>query len=136
MADPIRITGLREFTRAMKDLDADLPKVIRTSLNDALGLVIGYAQPRVERRSGRAAASIRGASTGRSARIRAGGKRAPYYGWLDFGGRVGAQRQVKRPFYREGRYLYKGLVVKRLELTAAMEKALVGVAESAGVDVD
>jgi hypothetical protein len=136
VAEPIRIDGLAQFTRNLRRLDRDLPKAVRVALNDATGIVIDYARPRVPRRSGRAQRSIRAASTRTLARVSAGGARVPYYPWLDFGGRVGRKRSVDRPFYKEGRYLWKGLVVKRDELADRMERALTDVARSAGMDVD
>ncbi|WP_307962251.1 hypothetical protein [Salinispora arenicola] len=55
-------------------------------MNDAAQVVVDWARPRVSRRSGRAARSLRVASTGKAVRVRAGGARVPYYPWLDFGG--------------------------------------------------
>lgn len=136
MADPIRVTGLREFSQAVRALESGTPKLMRTSMNDAVTLVIEWARPRVPSRSGRARGSIRAASTQTAARVRAGGARARYYPWLDFGGRVGAQRQISRPFFKEGRFLWKGLVVKRQELIDGMESSLTAAARSAGLEVD
>jgi hypothetical protein len=135
MAEPIKIEGLAEFQRNLKRLDADLPKALRIAFNDATGLVIDYARPRVARRSGRAAGTIKAKSTRTAARVSAGGKRAPYYPWLDFGGKGPGNRPAARPFYKEGRYLWKALVVKRDDLQAGLESALVGVAEQAGFEV-
>lgn len=136
MADPIRIDGLAEFNRNLRKLDSDLPKALRVAMNDAVDIVVDYARPRVPRRTGRAQATIKAKSTRTEARVSAGSKRVPYFPWLDFGGKTGRNRSVDRPFFKEGRYLYKGLVVKRDEFTARLEQALVGVAESAGVGVD
>lgn len=135
VAEPIRIDGLAQFTRDLKKLDNDLPKAVRVALNEAVDLVVDYAQPRVPSRSGRARRSIRSKSTRTEARVSGGGKRVPYYGWLDFGGRTGRSRSVNRPFFKEGRYLWKGLVVKRDELSTRLEKVLVGVVERAGIEV-
>lgn len=136
MADPVRIDGLAEFNRNLRKLDSDLPKALRLAMNDAVGIVVDYARPRVPRRTGRAQATIKAKSTRTEARVSAGSKRVPYFPWLDFGGKTGRNRSVDRPFFKEGRYLYKGLVVKRAEFTDRLERALVGVAESAGVEVD
>lgn len=135
MPERVRVAGLKEFQKSLRALDSDLPKAVRLSLNAAVDIVLDYARPRIPSRSGRAARSLRAASTQTTARVSAGGRRAPYYPWLDFGGRVGAQRQIRRPFYREGRYLYKGLAVKRTEFTEAMERSVAEVARRAGFDV-
>lgn len=135
-AEPIRIDGLTQFTRDLKKVDKDLPKAVRLALNEAVEIVTDYARPRVPSRSGRARGSIRSRSTRTAARVFAGGRRAPYYPWLDFGGKTGRNRSIHRPFHREGRYLWKGLIVKRDEFQARIERALVGVVEASGIEVD
>ena len=136
MGEAIRIDGLAQFARHLKKLDADLPKVLRVSLNDALSIVVDYARPRIPARSGAARKSLRTKSTRTMARVSAGGKRAPYYPWLDFGGKGPNNRPAPRPFYSDGRYLWKALIVKRDEFNAAMTYALVDVARQAGIEVD
>lgn len=136
MANEIRIDGLAQFSRNLKRLDSDLPKMLRLGLNEAVQIVIDYARPRIPSRSGRARGSLRAQSTRTKARIKAGGKRAPYYPWLDFGGKGPNNRPAKRPFYADGRYLWKGLIVKRDEVNTALVRAMVSTAEAAGVDVD
>lgn len=136
MANQIRIDGLAEFSRNLRKIDNDLPKALRIAMNEAAKVVVDYAQPQVPRRSGRAARSIRAKSTRTAVRISAGGARVPYYPWLDFGGKVGKAKSVKRPFYKEGRYIYVGLRVKREEFTTILERALLNVVRSAGVEVD
>jgi hypothetical protein len=137
MPDPITITGLREYLRALKKMDADLPKAVRVVLNKAADLVIDLARPDVPSRSGRAARSIRGQSTRTAVRVTAGGKRAPYYPWLDFGGRVGRKKSTRRPFDPEGRYLYPAYFDLRNEgtLIEVMSAGLVELAETAGFEV-
>lgn len=135
MAEPIKIDGLAAFQRNLRKLDADLPKALRVGLNDAVNIVVNYARPRVPTRSGRAARTLRAKSTRTEARIAAGGRRAPYFPWLDFGGKGPGGRPAARPFYREGRYLWKGYVVQRDELQRGLERALIGVAEQAGFEV-
>jgi hypothetical protein len=83
-----------------------LGRRIRLVLNDAAQLVVNEAEPVVPSLGGTAAGSIRTVSTQSKARVRAGGAKAPYYPWLDFGGRVGKYRQVHRNFIGEGRYIY------------------------------
>lgn len=135
MADAIKVEGLAEFTRNLKRLDADLPKMQRKALNAAADIVLDYARPKIPRRSGRAAASLKAKSTQTAVRVAAGGTKAPYYPWLDFGGRVGRKRSVKRPFIGEGRYIYPALAAKRDDFEAALTAALVASAESAGFEV-
>jgi hypothetical protein len=67
----------------------------------------------VPRRTGRAGGTIKAASTRTEARVSEGGARAPYMPWLDFGGRVGRKNSVKRPFLKEGRYIWKSFGAHR-----------------------
>lgn len=137
MIEPIKIEGLAEFTRNLKKLDADLPKTLRVAMNGAAKVVVDWAQPRVPRKSGRAAASVRVASTRGAVRARAGGARVPYYPWLDFGGEGRIKgRPAARPFKKEGRYLWAGLAVKRDEVQKVTVQALLDAARAAGVEVD
>lgn len=135
MSDAIKVDGLAKFTRDLKRLDAEIPKMQRKALNDAAEIVLGYARPRVPRRSGRAAASLKARSTQTAVRVAAGGPRAPYYPWLDFGGRVGRRKSVKRPFIGDGRYIYPALSAKRAEFEEALQLALLESARAAGFEV-
>lgn len=136
MAEPIQIRGLKEFSRNLRKLDRELPKGLRIALNEAAQVVVDYAVPRIPRRSGRAARSVKARSTRTAVRVSGGGNRVPYYPWLDFGGRVGRKRSVNRPFKKDGRYIYAGFHAKRKEFATVLERALLKVAESAGVEVD
>lgn len=134
--DKIRIDGLKEFQRALRDMDAALPKQIRVILNQATAVVIDWARPRVPRRSGRAVSSIKARSSQREARVAIGGTKAPYMPWLDFGGEGRVKgRPAARPFIRKGRYLYAGLDATRDEVTEIMSKGLDELGRSAGLEV-
>lgn len=137
MTEPIRIEGLRELNRGLKALDADLPKAMRVALNQAADVIVGPARARVPKRTGRAANSIRARSTRTSVRVSGGSKRAAYYPWLDFGGRVGRRHGVRRAFLKEGRYLYATYYEKRDsgEFVEILQAAIVGVAREAGFEV-
>jgi hypothetical protein len=134
----IRIDGLAAFNRNLKKLDADLPKALRLALNQAADVVVTAARPRVPRRSGRAAASIKAKSTRTAVRVTEGGTRAPYMPWLDYGGRVGRRKSVLRPFLKEGRYVYPAYFEMRDsgQIERILTAALLGVARQAGVEVD
>lgn len=134
--DPIKITGLLEFRRNLRKLDSNLPKALRLANNEAAQIVVDWAQPKVPRKTGRAARSVRAKSTGTQARVEGGGKRVPWYPWLDFGGRVGPKRSVKRPFDSEGRYIFPGYHHNRDQVHDVLVDALIGVARDAGVEVD
>lgn len=134
--EPIKITGLLEFRRNLRKLDSELPKALRLAHNEAAQIVVDWAQPRVPRKSGRAARSVKAKSTRTASRVEGGGKRVPYYPWLDFGGRVGPKRSVHRPFVGEGRYIFPGFNRNRDQVHDVLLKALLQVAREAGVEVD
>jgi len=137
VAEAIRIDGLAQFSRNLRKLDSDLPKALRVALNDVAGLVITDARPQIPRRTGRAQASVKPRSTRTAVRVAAGGTRAPYYPWLDFGGRVGPRKSVRRAFLEEGRYLYRSYFRMKAagDLQEALESALLRVARQAGLEV-
>jgi hypothetical protein len=134
--DPIHIEGLREFQAALKQMDGETQKQLRVALNKAADVVTASAAPKVPRRSGRAAATVRAQSSQREARVTAGGRRAPYYPWLDFGGRTGRKKSVRRPFIQRGRYIYAAYVREYPQVMKALNDALVDLAQNAGLTVD
>ncbi|WP_410669132.1 hypothetical protein [Amycolatopsis sp. cmx-4-68] len=138
MADPIRIEGLREFQRALNGMSPELPKGLRLAANSAAELVVKDAQPKVPTgpgRGGHAASSLKAASTRTAARVQGGGKRYPYYPWLDFGGGVGPRKRSKRPFLKKGRYIWKSYADNQDRVTAQLADALSRVAIDAGLEV-
>lgn len=138
MIRPIRVEGLREFSRALKRVDNEAPKGLRLAANRAADIVVRTAKPRVPLGpgiGGHAVTSIKAASTRTAARVSEGGKRYPYMPWLDFGGRVGPRKSVKRPFLKEGRYIWKAFAEKRDEIEEVLEDAIVQVARDAGLEV-
>jgi hypothetical protein len=131
----IRISGLRELNKQLRQAGADLPKQTRLALNQAAELVLDHARPKVPNRTGAARASMKVRSSQGAARVAAGGRKAPWYPWLDFGGAVGRKNSVKRPFYREGRYIFPALRQNHDEIIAVMAEALAEVARGAGFEV-
>lgn len=133
----IEVEGLDEFVGALKAIDRGLPTMVRLVRNEAADLVISRARPEVVRRTGRAAGTLRARSTRRRTRITGGGSRGPYYAWLDFGGAVGINRSVRRPYRRQGRYVYRWYFQARDsgEIEEIMRRGLVRVATTAGFEV-
>lgn len=132
--EPIKITGLRDFQRALKTMDGESQKQLRVVLNEAATTVAKGASRRVPRRTGRAAASLRAMSSQREARVMGGSKKAPYYGWLDFGGRIGRDRATRRPFVAGGRYMYPAFSANRDSIYKALQASLSALARNAGLD--
>lgn len=134
--NPIKITGLVEFNRSLRKLDKDAPKALRLVGNEAAQFVVKGAQAEIPTLTGAASQSIRASSTRTSARVRAGSTKVPYYGFLDYGGNVGINGSVHRPFIKTGRYLYPAFESARDQVEETLTKGLVEVAENAGLAVN
>lgn len=133
--EPVKVTGLKEFRRNLGKINADLPKAMRVANNEVADIVVVYVKQRMERRTGAAAGTVRVASSQKEVRVREGSAKVPYVPWLDFGGRVGPRRSVRRPFYSDGRYLYPALAATRDELANRLADQLVDLCRRAGVEV-
>lgn len=131
----IKVVGLGEFRANLRRMDRDKAKAVRVALNDAAEILVTAVRPQVPALTGAARASVKAQSTQTTARVAVGGPKAPYYPWLDFGGRVGRKKATVRTFYKSGRYVYPTLAKKREEIQAAMLKSIVQLAESSGIEV-
>lgn len=131
----IQVVGLRQLSRGLRQLDAEFPKQLRLALNEAADIVVAEARSTVPRRTGALANSIRSASTRTAAGVKGGSKKVPYFGFIEFGGKVGRRDSVKRPFVREGRYLWPAIIDRREELADRIRRGIIQVAEQAGLDV-
>lgn len=133
---PVRIEGLRELQASLKALDGESQKQLRVALNDVAEAVVRVARGRVPTRTGAARGSIKVASSQREARVQAGGRKAPYFPWLDYGGKVGVNKSVTRPWQKHGRYLYPAYWSQHDLITDMLNERLRAVATGAGLDVD
>lgn len=135
--EPIKITGLAEFRRNLKRLDGESGKALRRAHNFAAQIVVDEARGDVPQVSGRAAKSLRVSSTQAYSRASGGNARsAPHYPWLDFGGRVGRKKSVRRLYLKGGRYLYPGYARRRDDVQARLARELIDVARAAGLGLD
>lgn len=138
MSDAIKIDGLTQFAKRIKQVDTELPKMLRKTLNVVAGVVVDATRPNIPSRSGKARASVKAASLRDAVRVKAGGTKAPWYPWLDYGGEGRIKgRPPKRPFIKSGRYLYPAYFKKRDsgELLELANKGLLEVVEAAGLEV-
>lgn len=132
--EPIKIGGLRDFQKALKQMDGESQKQLRVVLNEAATTVGKGASRRVPRRTGRAADSLRAMSSQREARVMGGSKKVAYYGWLDFGGRIGRDKATRRPFVQGGRYMYPAFSANRDSIYKALQASLSALARNAGLE--
>lgn len=133
--DPIRVRGLVEFQRSLKEMDQGAQKQLRVVFNRAADIVVADASPSVPQRTGAAARSIRARSGQREAVIVAGGRKALHYPWIDFGGRVGIHKSVERKFIKSGRYLYPSYSANVPKIQTLLSDGLRELATSAGLEV-
>lgn len=135
MKGKVTVQGLNQFTRSLRKLDADAPKELKVELQGIADLLITRTKRDIPKRTGNAANSLKARSTQRAVRVGVGGRKAPYYPWLDFGGRTGINESVVRPFYTEGRYLYPNLRKLRPVIEYRLQESLRRVATNAGMEV-
>ena len=133
MQAEFNVTGLRELRSALNKLDKSIAGELRTGLKEAAGVVARDAARAVPRRTGRAAASVRPVSRGNTIFVQGGGARVPYYGWLEFGGRVGRNRSVSRPKVRNGRYIRPAVARNEREIVEKAADAFRSAARKAGL---
>jgi hypothetical protein len=131
----LAVAGLSDMRRGLKGMDKDLPKTMRPALNSVAQVVVDAAKPKVPSKTGAARGSLKAASSQTQSRISAGGRAAPYYPWLDFGGSVGRKKATKRDFYKSGRYIFPTVAEKQDAIQAAMFKAIQQLASANGIDV-
>lgn len=133
----IEVGGLAQLSRALREVDDEAPKQLRLAFNGAADLLISRTKPKIPTVSGAAARSMVARSTRTSARVAVGGKRAPYFPWLDFGGQGRRKgRPAHRPFIKEGRYVYPTLRQIRPEIEQLLADGIVQVVKSVGLEVD
>jgi hypothetical protein len=133
----VEVGGLAQLNKGLRALDSQAPKELRLALNSAANLLVDHVRPKVPSVSGAARRSLVARSTRTSARVAVGGKRAPYFPWLDFGGqgRI-AGRPAPRQFLSEGRYVYPGLREIRPRIEAQLQESITAVIRGAGLEPD
>lgn len=137
--EAIRVEGLKLLSRRLRKLDKNLPRELRAVGNDAAKIIIAEAKPRVPvgpPAGGHAKSSLKASSTRTQARVSAGGKRYPYYPWLDFGGSVGRNRSVSRPFFKSGRFIWKAYERRHEQIEQRLRDGFLKVARTAGIEVE
>jgi hypothetical protein len=109
---------------------------MRVAFNGAANIVVQGAVPLIPTLTGKSRASVKARSTQTAVRVVGGGPKAPQYPWLDFGGRVGRNRSVHRPFHADGRYIYHSYYMNTKRVQDGTRLALLDAAAAAGLAVD
>lgn len=131
-APGIHVTGLTEYKKALRQIDNHLGTELRKGLNEVAQVVVDAARPKVPYLTGAAQESMKAGSSQNAAQIKVGGTKAPYYQWLDFGGAVGRNKSVVRPFLKAGRYVYPTADEKHDALIGKLDDVIVAVTRKAG----
>jgi hypothetical protein len=140
----IEVRGLREVSNAFRKVDREIPKGLRGAFLPIAQRVTAAIRVAVstdaKNPTGRAAASVRPRASQRGAGVAFGGDAAPYFPWLDFGGRVGRRGLVVRPYLGyplgDGRYVYPAIEDQREQIGSAAEDAVLSAARAAGFEVN
>lgn len=133
--EPIKITGLKEFRDALKRMDDNAVGQLKVAHNSAAELVAQVASARFPKRTGKAAGTIKPKSTRLESRVSGGSKRVPWFAFIDFGGRVGKHKSVRRQFIKSGRYLWPAYADNREKVQEILVASMVQLAQDAGLDV-
>jgi HK97 gp10 family phage protein len=96
VAPVVKVTGLSNLTRTMRAAGRDLDDL--KAANERVGLIVSSrARADAPRQSGKLASTVRGARATRKAVVRAGGAKAPYARYVEFGTR----KMRARPYLRK-----------------------------------
>jgi hypothetical protein len=139
----VEVRGIRELNRAFRAVDTDLSKELKSAFRAVAEHVVGIAQQRMPYKSGGAVKSVKPRASSTGAGIAFGGNAAPYEPWLDFGGSTGRGHKpkvagsgaIKRPFIKEGRYVYPAISESKDYTMDEVGKAIDSIARGAGFEV-
>jgi HK97 gp10 family phage protein len=124
----VKIEGLREVQRALKDLSDDLKNEMKSTHLAAANAVLPEAQRLAPFRTGALSASLRASATRTGGRIRAGSASTPYAGPIHFGWPARSIRP--QPF------VYEALDPRRDEVIEVYAKRLNELIEKYGIASD
>lgn len=116
----IRVVGLKEFHKRLRETDRDLGRQLTKVNKYVAGMLADATRPALPEASGALRRSLRPGATGKTARVTMGGARAPYAPWIEFGGTIAPRgTPIKRERVPSGRYLYRALAEHRDRLVDA-----------------
>jgi hypothetical protein len=114
----MKLTGVRQVRNALGNIAATVPERIPAALKDVADDVVADVRPKLPRRTGRLAASLRATQTPDGAQVAMGGRDAPHGEWIERGGSRG------RPLVPRGRYLGPAIEQAGPAVAQAVEKAV------------
>lgn len=129
----VEVTGIRELRRALEQVEKGMGREVGQAGKRAADMLTPLIRGRVPARSGRAGGSVRAVTVQGGGGVRAGGAKAPYYPWLDFGGRVGRRHATVREFIPQGRYVYPTFDAHRQDVVDVYAREIAALLERAGL---
>lgn len=130
------MTGIREARRALRRVAPEALPALRDELKKVAAPVVADIRANVPVRSGAARDSVRVTGGGNVVYLNAGRASVPYFGWLDFGGRLlpkGKRRGTQyRPVLNSGRYIYPAISRHGAQIQQGALKAIDAATRKAG----
>lgn len=133
MSVGVEVDGLAQMQAALAAARTAVPRAVNAVFEDQATAVAGKTRQLVPRGpSGAARASVEA----KGGSVTAGGSRAPYFAWLDWGGDTGgAGARGQRRFIREGRYVFPSLTASHKAIVAALEEGAADAMRAQGLEV-
>ena len=136
----VEIPGLADLRSDLKGLPKDVKRAAEKEFEEVAEIVASAAARRVPSRTGNAINTIRAKGTIGGGSIVAGGPDAPYYQWLDFGGRdPQTGNSIEEGPWRGsgagptgGRFIYPAIKENARDILRAAEQAVDRAARKAG----
>lgn len=136
MKPGIEVSGVKEIQGALSRAPAEIRRQMQLALDLGADMVLDDARRLVPRGpSGAARASLGVDSGSGTAEVFGGGRRAPYYLWLEFGGSVGRRHATQRRRESGGRYIPPSFGRNKRRIVELMEEALADAARASGLEV-
>lgn len=127
MSIRVEVEGVQLVIARLDILAGESPVVEATSGLRSAELIAGLAKARVPigpALGGHVKGSISAKMSPMGPMVSGGGVRYPYFGWLDFGGRVGVHKSVFRRVLGTGRYIWRSYANSKHLVAAFMESAV------------
>lgn len=133
----IEVQGVKVIQKRLRQMDDGTVAELKRVYFYSADLVAKNALPRIPRRTGRLASTLRVTATKRGGYVRMGGKRtAPYAGPIHFGwpNRPNLAKDWYGGPIRPNPFLYAALDARRDEVEDAFYRGVMRVARKAGLD--
>lgn len=135
LADGVRVEGLEEFQRGLRELQERMPETARNVGFSSAKKTILLAVPNVPEITGATVQSLIAIATNHGG-ISEGGSTVEHYAWLELGGRSGRRLSNRRPFVSKGRYIVPAYEENKELIGEALEEELIKAVKLSGLDID